>query len=326
MKNRSSAYRNTLLILWAALAVIGYFYSSQQHIPTRIAAWLFAALATEAIFYLAPGFAWSRAQVDSIEPPAVRALILSITALVPYLIYSLGTGTFHWRSFGLLALMATFVSAWFVAQKSTLADLLFAALLAAILLSKAFDGIYITLARKADAPILGTLMLVRTSALSVTSIRKMGGIGFSFLPAARDWLIGVLAFSGFLALMLFVNNWLHAVDVRLAPGPWWRVALVGVGTFLAFLWVSSLFEEFVTRGIVQQAITRRLGALAGLLITSVLFGLAHLPFRSFPNWKWVIVATLLGLFCGLAYQRTGAIRAAVVTHALVVATWRVFFA
>ncbi len=280
----------------------------------------------EAVFYLAPGFAWARGLLESVEPVPVRAFILTLTALVPYLIYALGTATFHWRSFALLAIIATVVSAWFVAQKSTFTDLLFVALVAAVLLSKALDSVYVVLAKKADAQILGSLMLIRCSALSVITIRKMPGVNFGFIPARKDWLIGILAFAAFIPVVLFTNTWLHAVTLRIAPGPWWRVAAIGIGTFLAFLWVGSLFEELLTRGIVQQTLSKKLGFIAGLLITSVLFGLAHLPFRFFPNWKWVVVATILGIFCGLAYQRAGSIRAAVVTHALVVATMRVFFA
>ena len=76
-------------------------------------------------------------------------------------------------------------------------------------------------------------------------------------------------------------------------------------------------EEFFFRGVMQPKL--------GLVATSIVFGLVHLPFREFPNWKHVLVATVLGLFCGRAYQKTGSIRAPIVTHALVVATWRAFF-
>jgi hypothetical protein len=61
-------------------------------------------------------------------------------------------------------------------------------------------------------------------------------------------------------------------------------------------------------------------------VTSLLFGLAHLWFRSFPNWRWVPVAAVLGWFCGRARNQAGSIRAGMVTHVLVVTTWRAFFA
>lgn len=282
----------------------------------------------EVAFYIAPGFVWSRSLVESIEPPPVRAFVLMVTGVVPYAIYSIGTGTFHWRHFALLVAIATIVSSWFVVQsgKRALVDILFVALLAAILLSKVFDQIYITLARKATADILGQLMLIRTGAFAVLSIRKMGGIGFGFVPTARDWTTGVATYLALMPVILMVNSYLHFAAPRMAPGPWWRIGILALGTFLAFLWVVALSEEFVFRGILQQVISKRAGSIAGLILTSILFGLVHLPFRGFPNWPWVVVATIIGLFCGFAYKRTGSIRSATVTHALVVTTWRVFFA
>jgi membrane protease YdiL (CAAX protease family) len=328
MTANARAYRNTLLTLWVTLSAIAYFYSKQQDIPAHIALWFSAAALVEVAFYIAPGFAWSRTLVDSIEPAPVRAFILMITALVPYGIYAIGTGTFHWRSFGLLAAIATAVSAWYVVQSSKRAvvDFLFVAILAAILLSKVFGSIYITLAPKAEAAVLGQLMLIRTGAFAVLSIRKMGGIGYGFVPSARDWTVGILSYLALMPVIWAANQYLHIAAPRLAPGPWWRVVLLAVGTFLAFLWVVALSEEFVFRGILQQVISQRAGSIAGLILTSALFGLAHLPFRSFPNWRWVAIATILGLVCGIAYKRAGSIRAAAVTHALVVTTWRVFFA
>lgn len=327
MSQDARAYVSTLLVLWVVLAGIGYGYSQQQNIPTGIALWLLAAFLVEAAFYLAAGFAWTRSLVESIEPPAVRAFILTLSALVPYVIYAAGTGTFHWRSFLLLAAIATVISAWFVVadRGRPIWDLLFVALLVTIILSKVFDSIYIQLAPKAAAPYLGFLMLVHTGAFSVLSVRKMSGVGFSFAPRKRDWAIGLACFAGVMLAILLANSYLNAVHPRMAPGPWWRVAALAAGTFLAFLWVTALAEEFVFRGILQQALSKWTGAIGGLLLTSTLFGLAHLPFRHFPNWPWVVFATILGLFCGIAAMRSGSIRAATVTHALVVATWRAFF-
>ena len=61
------------------------------------------------------------------------------------------------------------------------------------------------------------------------------------------------------------------------------------------------------------------------MVSSVIFGLVHLPYRAFPNWKFAILATVAGWFYGRAYLKTGSIRAAMVAHALTNVTWRVFF-
>ena len=44
---------------------------------------------------------------------------------------------------------------------------------------------------------------------------------------------------------------------------------------------------------------------AALIITSILFGLIHLGFRGFPNWRWALVASILGWCCGRARNQAG---------------------
>ena len=89
--------------------------------------------------------------------------------------------------------------------------------------------------------------------------------------------------------------------------------LAGIGMFFGSLWFVALSEEFFFRGLLQRWI--------GLPAASALFGLAHLGFREFPNWRHVAITVVLGVFCGLAYRRAGSIRAAMVTHSLVNAMW-----
>ena len=95
-----------------------------------------------------------------------------------------GTGTFHWRSFLLLAVITTVVSAWFIAFERPLTDILFIVILTGLVLSDTFNSIYITLARKADAGWLGRLMLVHTGAFAVISIRRLGNIAISATTAS----------------------------------------------------------------------------------------------------------------------------------------------
>jgi membrane protease YdiL (CAAX protease family) len=88
----------------------------------------------------------------------------------------------------------------------------------------------------------------------------------------------------------------------------------------------SLAEEFFFRAFLQRVIARGTHSeTVGLLAAAVLFGLVHLPFRKFPNWRLAIVAAALGFFCGLSLLRARSVRASMVTHALVATTWRMFF-
>ncbi len=329
MQNDARAYRNTLIVVWALLTAASVTFSIQQHIPSRIAIPFTAAALVEVALYLAPGFSFTRRAFESIQPLAVRAGILEISALVPYLIYSAGTGTFHWRQFIWLAILTTAVSTWYVLrqQKQFYADLLFLALMAAVLLLKVFPRLYIELSPRVPAAILGQLMWYRTGILAVLSIRGMSGINFGFLPTRRDWWIGIQQFVLFIPVAVGAGMAIRFVQPHLVSPVWWKAVLTAVLTFAGILWVVALAEEFFFRGMLQQMLAKRFSSTTvGLIAASLLFGVAHLWFRAFPNWKFAVLAAIAGIFYGLAFIRAGSIRASMVTHALVVTTWRVFFA
>jgi membrane protease YdiL (CAAX protease family) len=92
------------------------------------------------------------------------------------------------------------------------------------------------------------------------------------------------------------------------------------------LWVVALAEEFFFRGLLQQWLTAwTRSEAAGLIAASLLFGSVHIFKTPFPNWKFATLAALAGICYGLAFRRARSIRASMVTHALVVTTWKIFF-
>lgn len=262
---------------------------------------------------------------ERLAGPKLPAILL-VSALLPYFLCSLNVPGFQWMAVARLAALVLALGLWYrVLPAATPADAAFLLLVAFVMLGKYFDGIYPELFRQ-KLSILGTLALFHTSALVLMLERRVHETGFGFLPSRRDWLAGALHYAYFLALGAPLALVLHAVHFSKAA-PLWTVA----GTFIGFLWVVALWEEFLFRGVLQQWLedwTSGLGAQSrtiALAITATIFGLAHLWFRGFPNWKWALIAMVLGLVCGHARNQTGSIRPGVVTHALVVATWRAFF-
>jgi CAAX protease family protein len=152
--------------------------------------------------------------------------------------------------------------------------------------------------------------------------RRVAETGFAFAPSRAEWGIGALSFLYFLPVGGGLGFALHTFRPH-ALAPLWKIA----GTFLGFLWVIGLSEEFFFRGVLQQWIedwtANRTVALA---IASVIFGAVHLGFPGypFPNWRWALLAASLGWFCGRARNRAGSIGASAVTHALAVTAWRAF--
>lgn len=324
---RMRQFLTTLVVVWTAASIATYVYSQQQNIPSWIAIAVLPAFLAEFAFYLVPGFTDVRETFHRLGSKPVRAAILTASAVVPYLIESPRTGTFHLPS--LLALLAvslavSFYYAWI--RASIPADLLFLALIAAVYLSKAFDQIYGQPAPHVPLAILGKLMCIRLALMAVFSLRSMEDVRFGFVPSPGEWRVGILHYLYFLPVGAAIAWLLRFAHFHPPALEWWKLLLLVIGTFLGVLWVVALFEEFVFRAFLQQLLTRGLNSeVMGLIAASVLFGLAHLTFHSFPNWRFAILGGVSGVFYGLAFIQARSVRASMVTHALVVTTWRVFF-
>jgi uncharacterized protein len=310
-------FRAALWLGWIALGVAGIVFARGNGIPNWAALPLLAALLVEYPFYLVAGFASVRERLHG----RTLSLFLIASALLPYLVYSLGTGVFQWSALTRLLALALVLSLWYeVLPPIPVFDLAYLGLLAAVLLGKYFDGIYPSLVRRADAAILGKLALFQIAVLVLILDRRVPPAGYGFVPSRRDWAAGALHYVYFMAVAGPLAFWMHATTYA-GVAPLWKVA----GTFLGFLWVVALAEEFFFRGVLLHWLEEWTAhPQAALVLCSVLFGLVHLPFRGFPNWRWVLLAGILGYCCGRARNQTGSVRAAVVTHTLVVTTWRAF--
>ena len=87
------------------------------------------------------------------------------------------------------------------------------------------------------------------------------------------------------------------------PGWWWLFAINN-------LLFTCVAEEAFFRGFIQQAITKRFNSLIGLLLASLLFGIAHFA----GGFLFVIFATLAGIGYGLTFAITGRLWVAVLVH------------
>ncbi|GAA5217654.1 hypothetical protein GCM10025776_23170 [Corallincola platygyrae] len=100
-------------------------------------------------------------------------------------------------------------------------------------------------------------------------------------------------------MMLFdVIGW----DPKLPRGWYWFVAL-NIG-------ITVVAEESLFRGLLQQFFTKRFG-IVGVLITTLLFGLVHLP----GGLQWLVLSTIAGAGYGLAYYYGRSILAPIAVHA-----------
>lgn len=103
-------------------------------------------------------------------------------------------------------------------------------------------------------------------------------------------------------------------------------------TYLFFLWAlpnlfftciaeEAFFRAFVQKHLVESLKTFKYGSIAGLLLTSLLFGFAHYPGGS----GYIVLASVAGLGYGWIYQRTKSIEASIFAHFLLNTVHLVFF-
>lgn len=316
----------TLTCVWIALGIAAYIASQRYDQSHWIMTALLPAFLLESLFYLAAGFEATRDLLRRLGNPKLQGAFLVLSAVLPYYVFSALTGTYQTRAFLLLLGLAAVVSFWYVLLPRRVAfDVGLLVVLAAVRLLDVFDRIYLTPNPKIHVEILGQLMWIHLAIFALLILRDWKGAGFSFWPARSEWRAGFAYFIAGAPVLVLLALGLHYVKYVPPKGEWWEVAGIAIGTFFGIFWVVALGEEFLFRGVIQNALLRWPGSkVLALVVSSILFGLVHLWYRQFPNWKHVLIATVLGLFCGSAYLQTRSIRASMVTHALIVVVWRVW--
>lgn len=314
----------SVLLALAVLTVTGLWYAGERGVAPGVVAVLLPAFLLELALYAAGGTEAVRARLEEIRPAALVCL-LTLSSPLSYLACSAPTGTFDIRSLLTIVGLAAVAALWFLAvPRGAYADVTFLLIMAAPVVLEVFEAVYPDLSPRVPEHSLGLLMWYRTGLVALLVVRRIEGVGFGFVPRRSEWAIGIRNFGFFLPPGIAFAFALGFV--RLRPVEWdLRTVLIAAATFFGTLWVLAVAEEFFFRGLLQQLLSRVFRSnVAGLLVASLLFGAAHLGFREFPNWRFAILATVAGLFYGRAFLQARSIRAAMVTHALVVTTWRVF--
>jgi membrane protease YdiL (CAAX protease family) len=154
--------------------------------------------------------------------------------------------------------------------------------------------------------------------------RDLPGLGFR-LPEPRDAAIGLVALVAFGAIALplgYASRLLRAAPTLAHFG-----AGKAVAATLGIALTVALPEEILFRGVLDNgllALVKRPWLALGL--SSVAFGLTHWNNEKTLGGKvaYCVLASVAGVFYGLACRRSKGLPAAVLVHTLVDATWLVF--
>jgi uncharacterized protein len=171
---------------------------------------------------------------------------------------------------------------------------------------------------------LAILLALSTGIAAFVLLRRMDRIGYAVTLNKGDLWTVLLHFTLFAIIAVAIGMKIGFLTfdpsrARLHPIP---LVLSVLGILLFTAWP----EEFLFRGVLQNLFSRSFNnQWAGLALASMLFGLSHIFHAPFPNWKYVFLATIAGIFYGRTWMKTGSIFPAALVHAMVDILWHVLF-
>lgn len=169
---------------------------------------------------------------------------------------------------------------------------------------------------------LGKLLLVNAGLYGFLAIRGLTGTGFDFRLQWSDWKTGMRELFFFAPAVLALGFVLRFIHPHANWPPIWKA----LGTWGGIFVFVAVPEELFFRAWVQNLLERRVGRHAALIIASVLFGLSHFNKRSAHfNWRYVILATIAGIFYGRAWRENRRVPASTITHTFVDWLWSWWF-
>ena len=302
-----------------------------------------ATLTVELIPAAAFGFAGESVSRHINRWPTFVRIVAPALLVLPYVILAEAHHTFRVEWFGLYAALPV-VIAWLMThaaagdpeQRGNWRDALIL-----LTLGLAVDLRWLDVAWPSGLRGLGNLLLVDVGLYAFLGIRRLNGTGFDFHLRWSDWKTGLRELLFFAPAVLILGIWLgfihpHAfspiglplhkrgftLDFAANIPGFTKMALTWVGVFV----FVAVPEELFFRAWVQNLLERRIGRIGALLVASILFGLSHFNKRStYFNWRYVLLATIAGIFYGRAWRRDRRVPASTITHATVDWLWTWWF-
>jgi CAAX protease family protein len=283
-----------------------------------------AVLAAELVPAAAFGFAGERAAAALARLPFVVRVTLPALLALPYFVIAASQHMFHWQWFALYAGLPV-VMAWLLARAADAdpeqcGNWRDAVIL--LTLGLAVDLRWFDVAWPAGLRGLNNLLLVDAGLYAFLAIRRLSGTGFDFHLHWSDWKTGLrelLFFAPAVLVLGLALGFIHP-HANVPPAGKALVSWAGIFVFVA------IPEELFFRAWVQNLLERRVGRRSALLIASVLFGLSHFNKRSAHfNWRYVLLATIAGIFYGRAWREHRRVPASTITHTCVDWLWSWWF-
>lgn len=252
--------------------------------------------------------------------PSTARIIVPGMLFVPYALTALAVGRFSAYWLAVYALLPVFI-AWMTQQaaksdpeqRGNWRDYL---LLAG--LGLAVDLRWLEPAWPNGLTAMGKMLLVDAGIYGFLGVRQLRGVGFDIRLRLSDLRKGLREFLYYAPIAIPLGLLLGFLHFRAG----WPTLSQSLVAYLFTFFFIAIPEELYFRGWVQNLLERRMSRGSSLLITSVLFGLAHWNKRTTSfNWEYVLLATLAGIFYGRAWRAEKRVGASAITHATVDTMW-----
>ncbi len=255
---------------------------------------------------------------------SVRFRMMGLLCCAPYVVYGIGTRDFHVLALLRLAAVPLFLIALYAwrapkdLNRFCWQDCLAAILLISVVLSGFLRDIWRI---PVNLDFMSRLFLIGVAAWTWTTVRPVPELGYKLRLSAKILREAALNFLYFAVIAIPLSLWLHFTRWN----PRFSGLLAFGGNYIQIFIFIALLEELFFRGFLQSllAASWRNWRWAQLAV-SCLFGLFHILHAPFPNWRYVVLASIAGWFYGSAFRKTGSITASALVHAAVDTTWRIW--
>jgi membrane protease YdiL (CAAX protease family) len=306
-----------LLVFWLIAQRFAMDVRLGGHMPSAFAC--FALLLAPYWFF---GFGLADVLVRVLRSVVVRVLVPALM-VVPYLVYALPRGEFRAEFAMLFVTIPVFLSAIFVARPPRDHGLSWQDLIVLVVVGVPVEfGILRGAFPHPGLAAFPKLLLMDALLYAYLVVRRLPGVGFDLRVRGRDFAIGMREWAFFAPI---------AIALGLAIGfirfhAYWPDPGGAFANWVITFFFVALPEEFFFRGLLLNLLERRLGSTRNaLMIASVVFGLSHfnkpLPF----NWRYVILASIAGMFYGRAWLDRRRLATSAITHATVDVVWGLWF-
>ena len=274
--------------------------------------------------YLGAAFWPARLRGAAGRLPVWLSMALPSLLCVPYAMVTLGAGNFSFQWLAVYALAPVGLAA--CARASLRDGLDWVLKVAALLvLGLAVDLRWFEAAWPPHLAVFNKVLLLDAGIYAFFLLRPIKGAGFDLRLRGSDMRIGLREFVFYLPIALALGlgtGFLHKHGLSKSAG---QYALQFAEAWVFTFFFIAVPEELFFRGWLQNLLERRVGRIAALILTSVLFGLSHFNKRAEHfNARYVLMAAIAGIFYGRAWRAERRVGASAVSHATVDSVWSLF--